>query len=149
MWVSDAFSRIRAQKVVKCNEQSLSYTYTKQKRASCIKPTVGLLPCCHPADIRMGSHCLLRLDGNKFAASCMSTAGLLQVDCQDFLSTNLMQVVSATCSKSANIKLQQVLFSQTFCNFMNSTDLLQLVDNFQQASKIHNLQQVCGVSGAP
>ena len=51
------------------------------------------------------------------------------------------------CSKSANIKLQQVLFSQTFCNFMNSTDLLQLVDNLQQASKIHNLQQVCGVSG--
>ena len=30
---------------------------------------------------------------------------------------------------------------------MKSTDLLQLVDNFQQAGKIHNLQQVCGFSG--
>ena len=46
-------------------------------------------------------------------------------------------------------------FSQTCCNLMNSTDLLQLVDNLQQAGKIHNLQQVgkihnlqqvCGVS---
>jgi hypothetical protein len=30
---------------------------------------------------------------------------------------------------------------------MTSTSLLQLVDNFQQAGKIRNLQQVCGVSG--
>ena len=30
---------------------------------------------------------------------------------------------------------------------MKSTDLLQLVDNLQQAGKIHNLQQVCGISG--
>ena len=29
---------------------------------------------------------------------------------------------------------------------MNSTDLLQLVDNLQQAGKIHNLQRVCGIS---
>ena len=29
---------------------------------------------------------------------------------------------------------------------MNSTDLLQLVDNLQQAGKIYNLQQVCDVS---
>ena len=28
---------------------------------------------------------------------------------------------------------------------MKSTDLLQLVDNLQQAGKIHNLQQVCSV----
>jgi hypothetical protein len=28
-----------------------------------------------------------------------------------------------------------------------STSLLQLVDNLQQAGKIRNLQQVCGVSG--
>ena len=33
------------------------------------------------------------------------------------------------------------LFSQIF------TDLLQLVHNLHQAGKIHNLQQVCGVSG--
>ena len=30
---------------------------------------------------------------------------------------------------------------------MKPTDLQQLVDNLQQAGKIHNLQQVCGVSG--
>ena len=30
---------------------------------------------------------------------------------------------------------------------MNSTDLLQLVDNLQQASEIHNLQQVHGIFG--
>ena len=30
---------------------------------------------------------------------------------------------------------------------MKSTDLLQLVDNLQQAGKVRNLQQVCGVSG--
>ena len=27
------------------------------------------------------------------------------------------------------------------------TGLLQLVDNLQQAGKIHNLKQVCGISG--
>ena len=36
----------------------------------------------------------------------MTAANLMQVDCQDFLFTSLMQVVSTTCSKSANIKLQ-------------------------------------------
>ena len=30
---------------------------------------------------------------------------------------------------------------------MKSTGLLQLDDNLQQAGKVHNLQQVCGVSG--
>ena len=39
----------------------------------------------------------------------------MQVDCQDFLSTNLMQVVSTTYSKSVNIKLRLIF-----------TDLLQL-----------------------
>ena len=55
--------------------------------------------------------------------------------------------VSTPCSKSANIKyLPQVWFSQTWWNLMRSTDLLQLVDNLQQARKIHNSHQVCGVS---
>ena len=36
------------------------------------------------------------------------STGLMQVDCQDFLSTRLMQTVSTTRSKSANINLQQV-----------------------------------------
>ena len=30
---------------------------------------------------------------------------------------------------------------------MRSTGLLQVVDNLQQAGKVRNLQQVCGVSG--
>ena len=32
---------------------------------------------------------------------------LLQVGCQNLLSTGLLQVVSANCNKSANDKLQQ------------------------------------------
>ena len=33
------------------------------------------------------------------------------------------------------------------CKYQVATDLLQLLDNLLQAGKIHNLQQVCGVSG--
>ena len=33
---------------------------------------------------------------------------LLQVDCQNLLSTGLLQVVSTSCNKSANDKLQKV-----------------------------------------
>ena len=54
--------------------------------------------CYHQANIRMRSHRLLRLHDNRLAASCE----LLQ------LHAGLMQVVSSTCSKSANNKLQQV-----------------------------------------
>ena len=32
---------------------------------------------------------------------------LLQVDCKNLLSTDLLQVVSTSCNKSANDKLQQ------------------------------------------
>jgi hypothetical protein len=39
------------------------------------------------------------------------------------------------------------MFYQACCKLMMSTSLLQLVDNLQQAGKIRNLQQVCGVSG--
>ena len=60
-----------------------------QKRASCSKSAVGLLPFSHQADIRMRSHCLPRLDENKPAASS---------------SASLIQVISTTCSKSVNIK---------------------------------------------
>ena len=41
-----------------------------KKRASWGKSAVGLLPCSHQADIWMRLHRLLRLDDNKFAASC-------------------------------------------------------------------------------
>ena len=49
----------------------------------------------------MRSHRLLRLDDNKSAASCQQD--LMQVDCQDFLSESLMQVVSTTYSKCAKL----------------------------------------------
>ena len=60
------------------------------------------------------------------------------------------QVVSTICSTSENIKLQQVWFSQTWCNLMRSTDLLQvartdlsrLVIHKLDASCFNNLQQV-------
>ena len=52
----------------------------------------GLLPCSHQADIR--------LDDNK--SVCKFSSGLMQVDCQDFLSIGLVQ---GGFSKSANIKL--------------------------------------------
>ena len=58
---------------------------------------------------------------------CRLSTGLLQVDRQNPLSTNLTQlIVSPTCRKSANIKLQQVWFPQTWCNFMKATDFMQL-----------------------
>ena len=61
-----------------------------------------------------------------------------------------VQVVSTIWSKSENIKLQQVWFSQTWCNLMRSTDLLQiartdlsrLVIRKLDASCFNNLQQV-------
>ena len=130
-----------------------------RKRASCSKSAAGLLPCCYQADIRMRSHRLLRLDYNKSAASWLFetfypcklfqqlVASLQMSSCNksDFhrlsatwrsqqtwcnlLTTCSKPVKSTTCSKSANIKLQQVWFSQTCCNLMKSTDLMQLVDN--------------------
>ena len=79
-------------------EEVLKIDLLSQERATCSKSAVGLLPCSHQADIRMCSHCLLRLDDNK------SLPGLMQVDCQDFLSTSLMQVVSITCSSVADTR---------------------------------------------
>ena len=71
---------------------------------------------------------------------------LLRQTCCNLISASLLQVVVTTCSKSANIKLQQVWYSQTCCNLIKSTGLLQLDDKLQQSGKFRNLQQVCGVS---
>ena len=89
----------------------------RQKRASCSKSAVGLLPCSHQADIRMCSHCLLRLDDNKSAESCEH----------------------AWCKFIVNVCKYQVSTSLIF------TDLLQPVEHLQQSGKIHNLQEICGV----
>ena len=56
------------------------------------KSATGSLPCCHQIDIRMRSHCLLQLDDNKSAESFQQTCCKL-INCQDFFSTSLMQVV--------------------------------------------------------
>ena len=53
------------------------------------------------------------------------------------------QVVSAICSKSENIKLQQVWFSQTWCNLMRSTDLLQIARTDLSRLVIHKLDASC------
>ena len=70
--------------------------------------------------IRMRSHRLLQLDNIKSVATCQQTC------CNLMKSTCLLQVVLTTCSKSANIKLHQVRFSQACCNLRNLSDLLQV-----------------------
>ena len=58
--------------------------------------------------------------------SLLQVVSRLAVSCE--LHAGLMQVVSLTCGKSVNIKWQlQVWCSQTSCNFMKSTGLIQLV----------------------
>ena len=54
----------------------------------------------------------------------------MQVDCQSFSSTSLMQVVSATSTKSANTI---------------NTDVMKPVE-VHLAGKIHNLPIACGIS---
>ena len=60
---------------------------------------------------------------------CKLSTDLLQVDCQNLLSTGLLQVVSASCNKSANDKLQKPDFNglvapwwnwQVCCNILVS-----------------------------
>ena len=77
-----------------------------QKRASCSKSAVGLLPCCYKTDIRMRSHRLLRLDGYKFAASCQQACFKLivktfypQAGCK-LLQQLAASVQTSNCNKS-------------------------------------------------
>ena len=89
--------------------------------------------CLNSVRIQSGS----RNSSSKSAASC-------PIACQDILATSLVQI-STTCSKSANIKLQQVWISQTWCNLMKPTGLTQL-DN-KLVGKVYNLHQACGCVG--
>ena len=60
------------------------------------------------ADIRMRLHGLRQLVDDKSVASLLQVCcKLLQVDCQNLLSTGLLQVSSISCYNSANDKLQQ------------------------------------------
>ena len=63
---------------------------------------------------------------------CKLSTGLLRVDCPNWLSTGLLQVVSTSCDKSSSDKLQQAWLSQACCNLMKLTSLLQLADKSQQ-----------------
>ena len=55
------------------------------------------------------SGCICMACDNLLATSlcCKLSTDLLQVDCQNLLPTGLLQVVSTSCNKSANDKLQQ------------------------------------------
>ena len=116
-----------------------------QKRASCITSAAGLLPCCHQADIRMRSHRLLRLDDNRSAASCQQAWCNLIIEtlCSQAWCKLFEQLAASlqisSCNKSDFHRLAATWWNwQACCN---------LLTNLQQAGKIHNLQQVCGVSG--
>ena len=107
----------------------------------------SLLQACYHAVIKTTSGCV------RIACSGLMMTSVLQAVnrlAADWLARIFIHKLDAGCFNNLRqvciIKLQ-VWFSQTCCNVMNSTDLLQLVDNLHQAGKILNLQQVCGVSG--
>ena len=102
----------------------------------CSKSAGCLLLGSHQADIRMRSHCLLRLDDNKSTASCQ------QAWCKLIVKTSypqawctLFQQLAASLRISRCIKLIFTLdatwWSQlAWCN---------LLTNLHQAGKIHNI----------
>ena len=84
--------------------------WSQPKTLSTLNNFVKILQqtCYQQADIRMRSHGLRQLVDDRFVvASCQHSTDLLQVDCQNLLSTGLLQVVSTSCNKSVNDKLQQ------------------------------------------
>ena len=88
----------------------------------------------------MRSHGLRQLVDDKSVASCQQT-------CYKLVNlTGLLQIVSASCNKSAN-DIATSLILTGFCNLTKLTSLLQLVDKLKQASKTDNLQIVRGVFG--
>ena len=87
-----------------------------QKRVSCSKSAAGLLPFCHQADIRMRSHRLLLLDGNKSASSCQ------QACCKLIVKTFYPQAGGKLFDNSQQACKYQDATSLIF------TDLLQLYE---------------------
>ena len=63
--------------------------------------------CYQQAVIWMRSRGLRQLVDDEFVLDDKWSTDLLQVDCQNFLSTGLLQVVSTSCNKSGNDKFQQ------------------------------------------
>ena len=76
--------------------EKMQASVNSEKRASCSKSASHLLYCYQQADVRMRWHCLLPLDDNSLL---QVVNNLMQVDCRDFLSARLRQVVSAYCSQ--------------------------------------------------
>ena len=74
----------------------------------------GLLPCSHQADVRMRSHCLLRRDGNKSAASCQPAW------CKLILKLCIHKLDASRFNNSQRTRKYQVAASLIF------TDLVQL-----------------------
>ena len=73
----------------------------------------------------------------------MSTE-LLRVDCQNLLSTGLLQVVSTSCNKSA---IWQVPASLILTDLLQFDEIDKFCWKMKQAGKINNLQLVCSIFG--
>ena len=84
-------------------KEFIAFMERSMLQGNCSKSAVGLLPCCHQADIRMRSHCLLRFDGNKFAASCQQACGKLIV--KIFYSQAWCKLFKQLAASPKNIKL--------------------------------------------
>ena len=81
-------------------------------------------PVLYRSMVRMRSHRLPRFDDIESAAD-LST-GLMQVDCQDFLSTSLTHIVLTTCSKSANINCSLDVYKYEVGSSLIFTEMMQL-----------------------
>ena len=68
----------------------------------------------------------------------------MPVDCQNFLSTGLLQVVETTCSKSSSIRSD---LHRPNVSWWNQQAWCNVMENVRQAGKTHNLHQACGISG--
>ena len=93
----------------------------------------------------MRSHRLLRLDDNRSAASCQQAWCNLIIEtlCSQAWCKLFQQLAASlqisSCNKSDFHRLTATWWNWQAC--------CKLLTNLQQAGKIHNLQQVCGVSG--
>ena len=74
---------------------------------------------------------------NKPISGCM-----LKLIFKTCLITPLLQVVSTSCYKSANVKLNKDDFNRSL---MKLISLLQLINKLKPASKIDNLGHACGL----
>ena len=120
-----------------CRDETKEIILHSQECASFSESAAGLLPCCHQADIRMRSHCLLRLDDNTSAASCQ------QAWCKLIVKTFYPQ---AWCVWNWPVKIRLVTtwYLQTCCKLLKqlaSSLRIKSLDN--QLVAIWWSQQTC------